>query len=130
MELVELDLASARQLLAGTPPILGNASFHSQQAMEKSLKAFLIAHGLPERWTHDLEQLVRECERLDTAFAAWRHAAAILTPYATRVRYPIRGQVLRPTESQVRQALQHATNVATFVRERLDAFQKPPPSSP
>lgn len=34
------------------------AYFHAQQAVEKSLKAVLLWHGVPVRKTHDLDELV------------------------------------------------------------------------
>jgi len=48
------DLKSAR-LLAGEEPM--GSVFHSQQAAEKSAKAFLAFHNVPFRRTHDLQEL-------------------------------------------------------------------------
>jgi HEPN domain-containing protein len=42
----ENDLASAQRLIEIQPSILDTACFHCQQAVEKNLKAFLIANGI------------------------------------------------------------------------------------
>ena len=50
----EDDLRAAEVDLAADAPLLGDAAFHCQQAVEKALKAFLTWHDLPFRKTHDL----------------------------------------------------------------------------
>ena len=46
------------------------AAFHSHQAAEKALKAFLAWRDVPFRRTHNLVELLEECEVVDTAFAS------------------------------------------------------------
>lgn len=41
------DLRGAEIDLAASPPLLGDAAFHCQQAVEKTLKAFLVWHDRP-----------------------------------------------------------------------------------
>jgi HEPN domain-containing protein len=41
------DLLSARILVKHSPLVLGPAAFHCQQAVEKSLKAFLVWRSVP-----------------------------------------------------------------------------------
>ena len=48
------DLAAADYELRADPPFVEDIVFHSQQAVEKSLKAFLSWHVLPFRKTHNL----------------------------------------------------------------------------
>ena len=43
------DLRAARVLLAADPPLPGDAAFHCQQSVEKSLKAFLTLHVIRSR---------------------------------------------------------------------------------
>ena len=50
------DLRGAEIDLAASPPLLGDAAFHWQQAVEKALKAFLTWHDRPFRKTHDLTE--------------------------------------------------------------------------
>src|SRR5215472_10037398 len=49
------DISGARTLLASGQPDL--AAFHVQQALEKALKALLIAAAQDVRRTHDIDQL-------------------------------------------------------------------------
>jgi HEPN domain-containing protein len=49
------DLAAGDQVLQASPPLTGDAAFHSQQAAEKALKAFLLWQDEPFRKTHSLE---------------------------------------------------------------------------
>ena len=62
---VALDLRGARIDLQAVPPLLEDALFHCQQAIEKTLKAFLVWHDTPFRKTHSLEEIGRICASLD-----------------------------------------------------------------
>ena len=53
LEKAEQDLRSAQADLAFAPPIMGDAVFHCQQAVEKALKAFLTWHDRPFRYPGD-----------------------------------------------------------------------------
>lgn len=49
-----LDLRGARIDLAAAPPLLEDALFHCQQAVEKSLEAYLVWHDAVFRKTHSV----------------------------------------------------------------------------
>lgn len=53
------DLWRAENALAADPPDPEDCLFHCQQAVEKSLKAFLVWRDQPFRKTHDLVELSR-----------------------------------------------------------------------
>jgi hypothetical protein len=55
----EKDLRAAQHGLGASPALLEDAAFHCQQAIEKTLKAFLTWHGRPFRKTHNLIELAR-----------------------------------------------------------------------
>ncbi len=76
------DLRGAEIDLAASPPLLGDAAFHCQQAVEKALKAFLTWHDRPFRKTHDLVELGAECVAIDATLEPHLRAAAPLTEYA------------------------------------------------
>lgn len=78
------DLKSAR-LLAGEVPT--GSVFHSQQAAEKSAKAFLALHDVPFRRTHDLQELGNQCAEVDPSLADVLVEADSLTDYAVIFRY-------------------------------------------
>lgn len=127
------DRRSAEGLLALTPPITDTAAFHCQQAAEKLLKAWLLAHEVEFEKMHDLRNLVLLCATSDPAFATLQSAAATLTPFAVRFRYP---GPTDPTLEAVRAALDMVHEIERFVRDRLpppdpiDAVRRPPPRAP
>lgn len=51
------DLRCAEIDLAAAPPATEDAVFHSQQAVEKALKAFLVWHDAAFAKTHDIGKL-------------------------------------------------------------------------
>ena len=78
------DLKPARLLAAEEPT---GSVFHSQQAAEKSAKAFLAFHNVPFRRTHDLQELGNQCTELDPSLAGILAEAEDLTDYAVTFRY-------------------------------------------
>jgi HEPN domain-containing protein len=111
------DLLAVERALSGEPVLGDQAAFHSQQAAEKALKAFLAAHDHPFARTHNLERLVRLCQGIDPVFVGFTEAAHTLNPYVTQFRYP--GGPLEPALEEAREALRLASEVIEFVRQRL-----------
>jgi len=124
LELVKLwvdrartDLLSAEADLAYKTPIVEDACFHCQQAVEKILKAFLVFHGVEFEYTHQIERLIEQCVRLNPSFARLHDTADQLTVYAVRFRYPYTGPL--PTLDHVRRLLSIAQETCNFVFDRL-----------
>jgi HEPN domain-containing protein len=111
------DRAAAARMLQIPPPLLATAVYHAQQAGEKALKAFLAAHNTPFRPTHNLEDLLSVCIFIDAGFGQLAPVARMLTPYATRFRYPT--GPLAPEPAEAEEALQMAGDLLRFVRGRL-----------
>ena len=78
------DLNAAR-ILADLEP--SRSVFHSQQAAEKTAKAFLAFHDIPFRKTHDLNELGGQCAALNPLLAPLFKESADLTDYAIVFRY-------------------------------------------
>lgn len=78
------DLAAAHYELQADPPFSDDIVFHSQQAAEKSLKAFLSWHRVPFRHTHNLVELGEACSQIDPSLESLLRLAAPLTEYAWR----------------------------------------------
>ena len=97
LQKAEEDALAAERLLAEPPVLPGPAAFHSQQAVEKLLKGYLVYH--------------------DVEFEALRDQGEPLTRYAVLGRYPIPGQAA--TEGEARQALEVARVATEFVTARL-----------
>lgn len=111
------DLLVAEQALRAEPELAEQTAFHSQQAMEKALKAFLTAHDQLFPKTHNLERLVTLCQNIDREFVGFQPAARTLNPYSTQFRYP--GGPLEPEISDAQEALRLAKEIVRFVARRL-----------
>ena len=112
-----LDLRGCRIDLEASPPLLEDALFHCQQAVEKSLKAFLVWHDVTFRKTHSLEELGRRCCEIDATLSSLVDEAVPLTEYAWAFRYP--GAATVPEEAESHDALLLALRVAAAVASRL-----------
>ena len=80
------DLLVVEKLTEGDIIATNAACFHCQQAVEKFLKAFLIANGQDIIKTHNIEFLLSECSELDGAFSSVDPKN--LSDYGVDVRYP------------------------------------------
>ena len=118
-----LDVRGAEVDLAASPPLCGDAAFHCQQAVEKALKAFLTWHDRPLRKSHDLVELGSQAVQLEPSLESLLRAAAPLTEYAWKFRYP--GEPEEPTLAEARDALALARDVLQAVVSRLPAGLEP-----
>ena len=109
------DLANAKLCLAAGKS-LDTACFHCQQAVEKSLKAYLIANKAEFPFIHDLKRLLDDCSQFDPAFDALAADALRLTPYAVVTRYD---DAFWPEPEEVQEALNSAHAIRSFVQDRL-----------
>ena len=107
------DLRRVEILLTAKPPDVEGALFHSQQAAEKALKAFLTWHDVPFRRVHDLEVIGGQCVDVDPSLADLANRVDALTKYAWRFRYP--GATYQP-------ALQEGRAASTLSREVMEAI--------
>jgi HEPN domain-containing protein len=104
----ELDLqAAAHEISAPEERLWGDVMFHSQQAAEKAMKAFLACHDVPFRKTHNIEELGRQCVALDATLETVAGQAVPLTEYAWKFRYP--GEPDEPGREEAERALAVAT---------------------
>ena len=121
---VALDLRGARLDLDANPPLLEDALFHCQQAVEKALKALLVWHDRTFRKTHSLEELGRAACAVDSALTTLVDEAVPLTEYAWAFRYP--GAPPVPDVAEAEAAYELAMRVTRAVVERLPANAVPP----
>ena len=113
----ETDLRAARVDLEASPPLIGDALFHCQQAVEKALKSFLTAHDVVFRKTHDLDELAIACGRIDPALEREADPARELTTFAWKFRYP--GESVDPPRDEAEKALVLARKVYEAILTRL-----------
>ena len=111
------DLRAAAIDLAAEPPLVEDALFHYQQAVEKAYKAFLIFHNQPFRRTHNLEEIGAACLALDPGLQAIVDEAAPLSEYAWAYRYP--GAPVLPDDAEVAEVRDIAERAVRAIHDRL-----------
>ena len=102
----EEDLAVADQLLSDRVPYFGSIGFHSQQAAEKFLKAFLVWHQIEFPKTHDLSKLLELVAQRDKSLSESLQGILVLTVYGLDTRYP--ADLPDLTENEATQAVELA----------------------
>jgi HEPN domain-containing protein len=109
------DQTAAHVLLEAEP---SRSVFHSQQAAEKALKAFLTLQQIAFRKTHDLTDLGSQCAAVDPSLEPALRAAEELTDYASAFRYP--DAPYEPDASEAADALAVSTRLCDEVRRRVE----------
>lgn len=121
LKFAEDDLLSAEVLLR--EGIFNMACFHCQQAVEKSLKAFLRRHTSKIPYIHILEELCERCVKIDPGFSNFMDDCIALDIFYQPTRYPEApaGSLSEglPDQSQAEEALQKAKTVFEFVQKQL-----------
>lgn len=91
LALAENDHQAALILARAENPQMDAAGFHLQQAVEKSLKAWLAMRGVDYPKTHDLNPLLGlledQGERIDSFWSLLE-----LNPFAVQFRYELAGE--------------------------------------
>jgi HEPN domain-containing protein len=116
-------LGAAAHEFKADPPFLADIVFHAQQAVEKSMKAFLTWHSTPFRKTHLLEELGESCLTLDSTLRPFVDKAVPLTQYAWKFRYP--GEPEEPSTEEAQAALEIARETYEAILERLPQEVRP-----
>ena len=109
------DFKSVQRLSFGDDAPLDIAIYHCQQAAEKIVKGYLCYVGATIEKTHDVERLIKLAAIHEPRFAEWLDEAEIITPYATRFRYPLDGVPMEPSRSEFDEALDATQRLLTFV---------------
>jgi HEPN domain-containing protein len=110
----EHDFRTADLLIAAGGP-WDNVCYHSQQAVEKLLKAFLIAQGIPPKKIHDLGALLQDCGVHDKSLMALEDECDLLTA-GIIARYPLEDE---PDETEARKMRAAAEHIRTEILRRL-----------
>jgi len=98
-------------------PVLDTAIYHCQQAAEKSLKGFLVFHGIEFSKTHDLRYLANLASERQESFKELTESAEVLTPYAIEYRYP--DDIMEPNMEEFNEAFELARKVYENVLNSL-----------
>jgi HEPN domain-containing protein len=92
--------------------------FHCQQAVEKFLKAYLIANGFDVKKTHNIEFLLSECAEIDNEFSSLDPKE--LSDFGVDVRYP--GDMYIPDDKETMGYKEFAFFVKEFVEKKIERF--------
>jgi len=116
MQYAQSDLQLAH---IGTNPgvLYETLCFHLQQAVEKAIKAVLIAYQIPAPKAHNIDVLVGLLPSTLLKPSVLVEAAT-LTEYAVGYRYP--GEADPVTEGEYRQALQIANETVQWANSMLE----------
>jgi HEPN domain-containing protein len=113
----EEDFNAAKSLIAHGTSFLSTVCFHSQQAAEKYLKAFLTYHQVEFPKTHDIGELLDLIAPLNNKLSESLRDIIVLTNYGVDVRYP--GDFPDVTEDEARQSIRMAEKVRQLVLDLL-----------
>lgn len=94
--------------------------FHCQQAVEKFLKAYLIANGIEIKKTHNIEFLLSECADFDTDFADIDPKE--LSDFGVDVRYP--GDMYIPSKEETIEYKNLSLEISDLVKMKIDKILK------
>ncbi len=109
------DLRSASNDLKDRPPITDTVCYHSQQAVEKCLKAILAAHNQSIPRIHFLPRLLEEAARFLPGLLKFHTDAKSLAEYATSTRYPDDWREIPLSEAT--DAFKVANEIVRYVRQ-------------
>ena len=115
IEKAEEDFAAAQWLQRAPMPVHDSVCFHSQQCIEKYLKAWLQETGTCFPRTHELGELLDLIVRTIPAWNSWRSDFVVLTTHAVDFRYPGKSA----THDDAHHAMRICENVRQAIRESL-----------
>ena len=113
------DLRWARYSFEGQ--FLLHACFGCQQAVEKALKALLLAYDQPLERTHSLPKLRQRCEPFVPELASFADSLTVLDVYYAPTRYADVAQDIDYTEERVEDALARAQQIMQFLQPKVEA---------
>jgi HEPN domain-containing protein len=95
------------------------ACFTAHQAVEKSLKAFLIFNNQEIKKIHDLRVLLEQCSDIDSSLVTLKEDIVNISPYYIGTRYPIFEEFSIFSENQAKEALVTAKKVFQIISDLL-----------
>lgn len=121
IEKADEDLEYAKVSLREGLEFYPQICFLLHQAVEKYLKAYIIANELDFQKTHDLGQLIGICSQKDIEFNQYFDKVVDLNSYYIETRYP--DYEVQVNKSQADNSLKLAEEIAAFVKQKLDAVE-------
>ncbi|MEA2103866.1 MAG: HEPN domain-containing protein [Candidatus Cloacimonadota bacterium] len=114
------DLKTIEVLLKSENVVTDSVCFHSQQAVEKYLKSYLIAVQKSFKNTHNITAILKLCNEIDNDFEKLDFAV-YLTNYAVELRYS--DDFYIPDLEEAKEAYEIALKVKDFVVEKIKVIE-------
>lgn len=111
------DEMSAKDILNDKEGAASTVCFLSQQLAEKCLKGYLVYAGVNTPKIHQLDRLVRLCEKFDKNCKLIRKEAEYLTVFYIATRYP--GDYPIFTFKDAEKALKQAMKIKNFIINKV-----------
>ena len=112
------DLVVAKLIIDSKIDSYQNVVFHSQQATEKILKAYIIDNDIPFRRIHDLKTLIsmiESCFQIDNSLY---HRIEIFVKFNIETRYPDLEE--NPTIDEAKKAIAEAEWILNYFKSLLN----------
>jgi HEPN domain-containing protein len=116
-DLSEKDFAVAEHVAHNMHPVPHEIiCFHCQQSAEKDLKGFMIRYDKEPPKIHDLVELLKTCESINSQFSTLLNKCVFLNRYSVIPRYPNELQI---TDDDVKICLRYTRDIKEFVKGLL-----------
>ena len=115
LAIAEDDLESAIILANYYKPKIEIACYHCHQCAEKTLKAFISFSNLKFKFIHNLNELCKDCQKIDISFSTIYPECKALNKYFSETRYI---KHLQFTEYDMKQAIKQAEKILRFVKDK------------
>lgn len=113
----EHDLGVAKLTLENKPEFTDSICFHSQQAVEKYLKAYLILLDIAYQKTHNLVYLLDLIKEKEDISDDYYDLIEKLEDYAVEIRYP--DDWFEPTLEDAQEAYEIANKLKDFILGKI-----------
>jgi len=118
IEKADEDLNFARASLKEGLEFYPQICFLLQQAVEKYLKAYIVANELDFQKIHDLGRLIKICGKKDSEFNQYFDKVVDLSTYYIETRYP--DFEIQINKAQVENILDLAGQISIFVKQKIE----------
>lgn len=112
------DFGTAKITYLHIPEYLDTVIFHCQQAVEKSLKSYLIFLQLHFKLTHDLVYLLDLITQIDAEFEQFYDLVSELQGCAVEIRYP--NETIFLTNEKIENGFEIAKAIRDFVTLKMN----------
>ena len=114
------DELSIKDILEDKQGAASTVCFLSQQMAEKYLKGYLVFQRKRFPKIHDLANLLKLCEEIDSEFADLTSGVQYLRPFYIATRYP--GDYPQFSFKEAEEAFKAATKVKDFVLDKIQNY--------